>query len=309
MGRPERLIDPAGGPVERFACRMRKLREEAGSPSYRQLAASAHYSATVLSRAAGGSELASLPVTLAFVEACGGDRQEWTHWWTEARDERDATRAAGDAAADRPALNGQPLPQAVPPPAPARGRGDWIGWVRGRTLRQVILIAAVLIVTASGSVVGLDGGTGPGKQGPGLAPGWTTARQNGGDLVEPISPGSMDGDDPRARGCDADATVLQAIPIYLPGGTVRFGTLRLRHSDHCGTDWASAYYSNRDLYTITLISLRPADGAETRFSWSNNTPPGSYGNMLSTALGCVWVQATVTTPLGTSKPVRTKCLR
>jgi uncharacterized protein DUF2690 len=119
----------------------------------------------------------------------------------------------------------------------------------------------------------------------------------------------MDGDDPRARGCVADATSLQAIPIDLPGGTSRFGTLRLRHSNHCGTDWASAYYSNRNLYTITLIAFRPADGAETRFSWSNNTPPGSYGNMLSTARGCVWVQATVTTPLGTSKPVRTKCLR
>jgi len=119
----------------------------------------------------------------------------------------------------------------------------------------------------------------------------------------------MDGDDPRARACVADATVLQAIPIDLPGSTKRFGTLRLRHSDHCKTDWASAYYSNRNLYTITLIAFRPADGAETRFSWSNNTPPGSYGNMLSTERGCVWVQATVTTPLGTSKPVRTKCLR
>ena len=107
----------------------------------------------------------------------------------------------------------------------------------------------------------------------------------------------------------AHESVLPAIPIDLPGGTKRFGTLRLRHSDHCGTDWASAYYSNRNLYTITLISFRPADGAETRFSWSNNTPPGSYGNMLSTARGCVWVQATVTTPFGASKPVRTECLR
>jgi hypothetical protein len=321
-------LDPGAGPGKvagDFALALRQLRDAAGRPSFRRMASRAHCSAATLCRAVAGDRLPGLEVTLAFVAACDGDRAEWARRWRAAAAAESAarsrvlpgprmvepataqarlaepsvmeTRAAGDlAAGDFTAWE-------------ARGRGDWIGWVRGRVWRQVALSAVVLVVTASGSVIGFGGGTGPAKQVPRLAPGWTTARQNGGALAEPSSPGSMDGDDPRARGCVADATVLQAIPIDLPGGTKRFGTLRLRHSDHCGTDWASAYYSNRNLYTITLISFRPADGAETRFSWSNNTPPGSYGNMLSTARGCVWVQATVTTPFGASKPVRTECLR
>jgi hypothetical protein len=118
----------------------------------------------------------------------------------------------------------------------------------------------------------------------------------------------MDGDDPRARDCYADAIIVQTAPMLLPDGT-RFGTLRLRHSAHCGASWGSAYYANPHLYTIRIVAVRPADGAETTFDWSNNTPPGSYGDMLSTAPGCVWVEATVTTPTGTSPPARTNCAR
>ncbi|WP_425353045.1 helix-turn-helix domain-containing protein [Saccharomonospora piscinae] len=53
MGRPERPVDPDAGPVQRFAWELRRLREDAGSPTYRQLARRAHYSATTLSEAAG----------------------------------------------------------------------------------------------------------------------------------------------------------------------------------------------------------------------------------------------------------------
>ena len=54
MGRPERPVDPADGPVQRFAWELRRLREKAGAPSYRQLSRRAHFSATALSEAAGG---------------------------------------------------------------------------------------------------------------------------------------------------------------------------------------------------------------------------------------------------------------
>lgn len=84
MGRPERPVDPESGPVQRFAWELRRLRGEAGSPSYRQLARRAHYSATALSEAAGGERLPSLPVAQAYVRACGGDVAVWRERWQRA---------------------------------------------------------------------------------------------------------------------------------------------------------------------------------------------------------------------------------
>ncbi len=108
MGRPERPVDPEAGPVQRFAWELRRLRERAGSPSYRRLARRACYSATALSEAAGGVELPSLAVALAYVEACGGDVVEWEAHWRRAVARRDG---GGSAAADS---------AAVPAPCAAR---------------------------------------------------------------------------------------------------------------------------------------------------------------------------------------------
>lgn len=81
MGRPERPLDPAAGPVAEFAARLRELRREAGTPSYRTLSQRARYAPSMLSSAASGFALPSLQVTLAFVRACGGDPQTWTQSW------------------------------------------------------------------------------------------------------------------------------------------------------------------------------------------------------------------------------------
>jgi transcriptional regulator with XRE-family HTH domain len=81
MGRRERPVDPEAGPVQRFAYELRQLRQQAGGLSYRQLAKRAHYSATALSEAAAGEQLPSLAVTLAYVQACGGDQEAWKARW------------------------------------------------------------------------------------------------------------------------------------------------------------------------------------------------------------------------------------
>ncbi|MFD7256305.1 hypothetical protein [Streptomyces sp. NPDC059874] len=81
MPRPERPLDLDTGPLTRFAADLRKLREAAGRPPYRALAKRAHYSSTTLSDAAGGHAFPSLAVTLAYVEACQGDRHEWEARW------------------------------------------------------------------------------------------------------------------------------------------------------------------------------------------------------------------------------------
>ncbi|MBL1082377.1 hypothetical protein JK359_10345 [Streptomyces actinomycinicus] len=81
MPRGERPLDLDTGPLTRFAADLRKLREAAGRPPYRALAQKAHYSSTTLSDAAAGRTLPSLSVTLAYVEACGGDRRAWESRW------------------------------------------------------------------------------------------------------------------------------------------------------------------------------------------------------------------------------------
>ncbi|TVL88631.1 helix-turn-helix domain-containing protein [Streptomyces sp. SAJ15] len=106
MGRRERPVDPSAGPVQRFAYELRKLREEAGGLTYRAMAQRARYSVTALSQAAAGEQLPSLPVALAYVEVCGGDRAEWEARWREAAAEAAEAavveRAEDDAAAEPP---------------------------------------------------------------------------------------------------------------------------------------------------------------------------------------------------------------
>ncbi|MCP9206787.1 hypothetical protein [Streptomyces cucumeris] len=105
MGRRERPVDPSAGPVERFAYELRKLRQEAGGPTYRAMAQRARYSVTTLSQAAAGEQLPSLPVALAYAEVCGGDRAEWEERWREAAAEAAESAAverAGDDGADPP---------------------------------------------------------------------------------------------------------------------------------------------------------------------------------------------------------------
>ncbi|ATL31300.1 WD40 repeat domain-containing protein [Streptomyces formicae] len=90
MGRREKPIDPGAGPVQSFAFALRKLRGEAGTPTYRAMAEGAGYSAAALARAAAGETLPSLALTRSYVRACGGDPGEWERRWRAARDEEAA---------------------------------------------------------------------------------------------------------------------------------------------------------------------------------------------------------------------------
>ncbi|GAA3831394.1 hypothetical protein GCM10022226_60630 [Sphaerisporangium flaviroseum] len=101
MGRRENPVDPGAGPVQRFAYELRKLRQNADGITYRDMARKAGYSVTTLSQAVAGEQLASLPVVLAYVKACGGDRAEWERRWEEAAEEA-ALAAADDDTADPP---------------------------------------------------------------------------------------------------------------------------------------------------------------------------------------------------------------
>ncbi|MFB7137603.1 helix-turn-helix domain-containing protein [Streptomyces sp. NPDC056237] len=95
-GRREVPVDPGAGPVQRFAFELRKLRTEAGGITYRVLADRAGYSITTLSQAAGGEQLPTLPVVLAYVAACGGDGAVWEARWRQVVEEAAAASGPGD---------------------------------------------------------------------------------------------------------------------------------------------------------------------------------------------------------------------
>ena len=82
-GRPEALIDP-DQPFADFANGLRALRAACGK-TYEQIASETHFCVSVLSMAANGRHLPTLPVTLAYVRACGGNVSDWRCWWNDLR--------------------------------------------------------------------------------------------------------------------------------------------------------------------------------------------------------------------------------
>lgn len=87
MGRPERPLDPDAGPTQRFAYALRRLRQDEGSPTYREMAARTEFSAPTLSAAAAGSRLPSPQVLRAYTLALGADVEEWEKRREEAAEE------------------------------------------------------------------------------------------------------------------------------------------------------------------------------------------------------------------------------
>ncbi|MFF4922367.1 helix-turn-helix domain-containing protein [Kitasatospora sp. NPDC001261] len=144
MGRQEGPLDPAAGPVQRFASELRKLRRDAGDVTYRVMAGRTRYSVATLSRAAGGQQLPSLPVALAYVEACGGDLTEWERRWHAAV--RDVAAEDGDDA-----------------DAPYRGLARFEPGDRERFFGRDRLVADLLGLVDSRRLVAVVGASGSGK--------------------------------------------------------------------------------------------------------------------------------------------------
>ncbi|MEU3570325.1 hypothetical protein AB0E96_18155 [Kitasatospora sp. NPDC036755] len=144
MGRQESPLDPADGPVQRFASELRRLRGEAGDLTYRAMAGRTRYSVATLSRAAGGQQLPSLPVVSAYVEACGGDAAEWERRWHAVV--REAAAGGGDDAG-----------------APYRGLARYEPGDRDRFFGRDGLVADLLELVDSRRLVAVVGASGSGK--------------------------------------------------------------------------------------------------------------------------------------------------
>jgi hypothetical protein len=109
MPRPERLLDPAAGPVQAFAADLRKLRQKAGNPKYLQMQRLTGRSRTSLAEAAGGDHLATWETVEAYVRACGGGLAEWERRWTDVRDTLRAERGESAVPAASPHRSRTPL--------------------------------------------------------------------------------------------------------------------------------------------------------------------------------------------------------
>ncbi|MFI7680707.1 hypothetical protein [Actinophytocola sp. NPDC049390] len=145
MPRRENPLGPAEDELIRFAADLRVLREEAGTPTYRQLSARAHYSAAALSEAASGRKLPSLPVTLAYVRACDGDPAEWERRWRELAATHAKPPAEPLARPDETAPYAGFAP--ITDPELFAGRGDLVGELVAKVREQRL----TLVVGASGS--------------------------------------------------------------------------------------------------------------------------------------------------------------
>ncbi|WP_443066422.1 nSTAND1 domain-containing NTPase [Streptomyces sp. NBC_01262] len=125
---------------------MRELRHRTGGITYRAMAGRAGYTAATLSEAAAGERLASLPVVLAYVRACGGDAHEWErHWQQAAQDE-----------------SGQP-PEDDGSAAPYRGLARFEPGDSGRFFGRGQLVADLSQLALDNRLVAVVGTSGSGK--------------------------------------------------------------------------------------------------------------------------------------------------
>lgn len=73
MAREKKVVDEADGPVAAFAAELRRLRDRAGRPSYRDMGRAANVAFSSLSQADSGYTLPTAEMVEAYVRACGGD--------------------------------------------------------------------------------------------------------------------------------------------------------------------------------------------------------------------------------------------
>ncbi|GAA2157357.1 hypothetical protein GCM10009760_59440 [Kitasatospora kazusensis] len=158
MGRREQPLDSRQGPLAQFACELRELRRQAGSPPYRRLAADANYSASTLAAAAAGHRLPRPEVLAAFVRACGGDPAEWEQRRLQAH--RLSTTPPAP-----PAPPAAPAPVEGPPSAATAESGRAAARPRsapswGPALRRAVGLVAVLVACLAFGASAPGGSTG-----------------------------------------------------------------------------------------------------------------------------------------------------
>lgn len=115
MPRPERPVEGTG-PLADLVRELRRIRQSAGTPGYRELSAAASFSRETLSAAARGEQCPTWAVTKAFADACdpaGDESRKLRHLWERAdrASHRKKTRARRPAPVPAQAARaGRPSP-------------------------------------------------------------------------------------------------------------------------------------------------------------------------------------------------------
>jgi hypothetical protein len=182
MPRPQRELDPAGGPLVEFARDLRVLRERAGGPKFTTMARRTGRSKTALADASAGRHLPRWETVEDFVKACDADPEPWRPRWEALRAELGAPPPTVEEPTveepDEPAgVNGAVLTSGVstapspPTDAGADDRGDPLmsdgsrvppltsteppATTTGRRRRPLLVAAALVVVAlALGFVLG-----------------------------------------------------------------------------------------------------------------------------------------------------------
>jgi hypothetical protein len=294
MGRPESQLSGTDPEVVKFADDLRQLRREAGSPSYRRMAAQAHYSASSLSQAANGRAIPSLAVTLGFVRACGGDADEWEQRWRQ--------------------LSG-PAVEEPPTPPPARRKISRWAWATAAGIAAAAVATYLVIVPAgphksaasAQAIAGQTGnaqtgnaqtgnaqtGNGQSGNGQGSTGQGSTGQGSNGQAVAGQTTGQTDpvadGSDPTRAGCGPGAVTLASTRVHFPTDQLS-GLVELRYSPQCHMAWGrfspdSKWHPGPNTM-VTVWTIRPADQATQSYTVEFGGE-SIIGNMLRTSGGCV----------------------
>lgn len=218
-------------PISDFATRLRELRSQAGSPSFRQLAKTTHYSRSALQEATSGKRLPSEALLKAFVIGCGADPEEWLKLL------RNAARPSGKAAASE-------LP-------PGRRRFS----LSRRTLaRAAIAVPAALLVLMAGAMAGAT-----------IQRHHDKPARRGDQANEAGATGkAADGADPIAAGCVNDARLIDKSPVMMGGRQI--GALELIYSARCKAGWARIYLYPGEPEMLGKVTVKASDGRLAAFA-------------------------------------------
>ncbi|HEX6467606.1 MAG TPA: helix-turn-helix domain-containing protein [Streptosporangiaceae bacterium] len=248
-GEPDGRLPPAAKTKEEFAARIRELRTQAGSPSFRHLAKVTNYSPSTLADATYGRRLPTEPVLRALVTACGADPAPWLEELrgiASAGPADSQAEAAADTAMDAGATGRRSLTV----------RWLWAGLAAGTVL---VFGAGVALgqTMAGGSSVRRSPAAGSPVRGdlPSL---WGTPSP------APTTRRVQDGTDPNVGHCRADARLVDKAPVMR--GATQIGALELKYSAWCGAGWAMIYLYPGEPIMMGQVTVRAGDGRAASFT-------------------------------------------
>jgi transcriptional regulator with XRE-family HTH domain len=256
MGRPEGPLVSSGEALSRFAADLRRLREDAGKPTYRTLANRAGYAPSTLSEAACGRRLPSLEVTLAYVAGCGGDAAAWTQRWQQ----------LSSPSGDEPGESAEEPPQDAARGVPRR--------------RYALLVVAVLFSAATIWAITRPDTAYSGVFQPELV------------VAEGADPHDTGCD--RGRLDDLSPTGLYAADRIMVGTVLLRWSRRCRMG--WARFEPSPAFDKLGGGTVQIEGRRPSDGYRDRYQVQLPTGLPMWGNLIATRGGCLSAWARVTFP-------------